>query len=249
MQTFGLRSTLRKRSVAFVMIAVASIASATITAHDAGAQASEKKSAKKPASKAEKSKSKAAVVAKPAAPIRFVVSSTGNEARYRVREQLMGANLPNDAIGKTPDITGSILAYPDGRIVRDSSRIVINLKNLQSDKARRDGFLQHRTLETDKFPTAELVPTSVRGFSGTLPTSGAATFELLGDLTVHGVTRPTVWQVSARADGADVAGTATTAFTFKDIALDQPRVPVVLSVADTIKLEYDFRFAREAAKP
>jgi polyisoprenoid-binding protein YceI len=75
------------------------------------------------------------------------------------------------------------------------------------------------------------------------------TFQLLGDLTVHGVTRPSVWQITAHAEGQDVAGTATTAFTFKDINLDQPRVPVVLSVADTIKLEYDFRLVREAAKP
>jgi len=245
MQTFGLRSTLRKGSVAVAMISLAFITSASISARDAGAQSS----AKKPASKSAAKKKSKAVAAKPAAPIRFVVSATGNEARYRVREQLMGASLPNDAIGKTPDITGSILAFPDGRIVRDSSRIVVNLKNLKSDKDRRDGFLQHRTLQTDQYPTVELVPTGVRGFSGTLPASGTATFELLGDLTVHGVTRPTVWQVTAHAEGADVAGSATTAFTFKDVGLDQPRLPMLLSVADTIKLEYDFRFAREAAKP
>ena len=40
---------------------------------------------------------------------------------------------------------------------------------------------------------------------------------------------------------AEVVGTAATAFTFKDFGLEQPRVPVVLSVADTIRLEYDFR--------
>ena len=184
---------------------------------------------------------KAALAAKatPAAPIRFTIAGTGNEALYRVREQLVGVNLPNDAIGKTTDITGTILAYPDGRIVRDSSRIVVNVTSLKSDKDRRDGFIQRRTLETDKFPTVVLVPTSVRGFSGALPASGSATFELLGDLTVHGVTRPSVWQVTAHAEGQDVAGTATTAFTFKDMGLDQPRVPVVLSVADTIKLEYE----------
>ena len=91
------------------------------------------------------------------------------------------------------------------------------------------------------------VPTSVRGFTGPLPASGPVTFELLGDLTVHGSTHPAVWQVTAHSEGQDVAGSATTAFTFKDINLDQPKVPVVLSVADTIKLEYDFRFARAAA--
>lgn len=235
--TFGLRGAPARRAIGLL-----SIAAATLAAHDAGAQ-----TAKKTTTKAKAAAQKTAV--KPAAPIRFVIVPTGNEARYRVREQLLGANLPNDAVGKTSAVTGSILAYPDGRIVKDSSRIVIDVRTLKSDKDRRDGFLQRRTLETEKYPTVELVPTSIRGFNGVLPASGAATFELLGDLTVHGVTRPTVWQVTARADGQDVAGTASTAFTFKDIQLDQPKVPVVLSVADTIKLEYDFRVVREAVKP
>lgn len=248
MTKFGPRGALSRRTVGLLAAAIACAAAAS----DAAAQATKKVVSSRSSTTA---KTKAAAEAKAAAakvaatPMRFVIGPTGNEARYRVREQLMGANLPNDAIGKTPDITGTILAYPDGRIVKDSSRIVVNLKNLKSDKDRRDGFLQRRTLETEKYPTVELVPTSIRGFNGTLPASGTATFELLGDLTVHGVSKPTVWQVTARAEGADVAGTATTAFTFKDIGLDQPKVPVVLSVADTIKLEYDFRMVREASKP
>lgn len=57
---------------------------------------------------------------------------------------------------------------------------------------------------------------------------------------MRGVTRPTVWQVTARYDRGRIMGSARTAFTFADFDLTQPRVPVVLSVADTIRLEYDF---------
>jgi len=231
--TFGLRGAPSRRAIALL-----TLAAATLVATDASAQATKKKSAKK-------TPAKNAVAAKPVAPIRFVIGPAGNEARYRVREQLMGANLPNDAIGATKSITGTILAYPDGRIVKDSSKIVIHLDSLKSDKDRRDGFLRGRTLETAKYPTAELIPTEIRGFNGNLPATGTATFQLLGDLVLKGVPHPTVWNVTARAEGQDVAGTATTAFTFKDIGLDQPRVPVVLSVADTIKLEYDFRMVRQ----
>jgi polyisoprenoid-binding protein YceI len=179
-----------------------------------------------------------------AAPRKFVVDATANEARYRVRERLMGKDLDNDAVGVTREVTGTLYVDAQGRIVRDSSRIVVVLTSLKSDSDRRDGFIRRRTLQSDSFPTATLVPTAIRGGTGALPTSGSATFELLGDLTVRGVTRPTVWKVTARADGGAVAGTAATAFTFKDFSLDQPRVPVVLSVADTIKLEYDFRFVQ-----
>lgn len=217
------------------------LAAACILAPTVGAQAA------KSAKKSTKKKVAAKPAPKPEVPVRFVVTPTGNEARYRVREQLLGANLPNDAVGTTTQVSGSILVYADGRIVKDSSKIIVNITTLKSDKDRRDGYVQRRTMETDKYPTVEFVPTSVRGFKGPLPASGPVSFELLGDLTVHGKTNPAVWQVTAHADGQDVAGTATTAFTFKDISLDQPKVPVVLSVADTIKLEYDFRFARPAA--
>lgn len=232
--TFGLRGAPSRRAIALL-----TIAAATVLASDAGAQATKKAAAKA------KTPVKKTSATKPVAPIRFVIGPAGNEARYRVREQLMGANLPNDAIGATKTITGSILAYPDGRIVKDSSKIVIHLDSLKSDKDRRDGFLRGRTLETAKYPTVELIPTEIRGFNGNLPATGTATFQLLGDLVLKGVPHPTVWNVTARAEGQDVTGSATTAFTFKDVGLDQPRVPVVLSVADTIKLEYDFRMVRQ----
>ena len=226
--TFG-RSTTR----GLALLGIATFT--TLAAQDASAQATKKATKKISAKKAEA----------PVAPIKFTIGATGNEARYRVREQLMGKDLPNDAVGATSAITGTILAYPDGRIVKDSSKIVIQVDSLKSDKDRRDGFLRRRTLETEKFPTVELIPTEIRGFNGKLPASGTATFQLLGDLVIKGVAHPTVWNVTARAEGNDVAGSATTAFTFKDVGLDQPKVPVVLSVADTIKLEYDFRLVRQ----
>ncbi len=188
--------------------------------------------------------------AAPAAPARlhFVVAPVGNEARYRVREQLVGLDLPNDAVGVTKDIAGIIVVDANGNVVRDSSKITVNLTKLKSDKDRRDNFIHRKTMEIDKFPIVELVPTMVHGLLS-MPLAGtASTFDLMGDLTVHGVTHPTMWKVSAKSDGTDVFGTATTAFTFKDFSLDQPRVPVLLSVADTIKLEYDFRFT-PASKP
>ena len=229
MITFVPRGAPARRAIGFL-----TVAAATLVASDAGAQATRNAT-----------QARSAAAARAAAPIRFVIAPAGNEARYRVQEVLMGATLPNDAVGVTKSVSGTILAYADGRVVKDSSKIVIRLDSLKSDKDRRDGFLRRRTLETEKFPTVELIPTEIRGFNGKLPASGTVTFQLVGDLVLKGVSRPTVWNVTARADGQDVAGTATTAFTFKDAGLDQPKVPVVLSVADTIKLEYDFRFVRQ----
>jgi polyisoprenoid-binding protein YceI len=182
------------------------------------------------------------------APLTYIVAPTGNEARYRVREQLVGVDLPNDAVGATQDIKGRIQLKSDGKVVKEGSKIVVGLTSLKSDKRRRDNYIHTRTLETAKFPQVELVPASLEGLLLPIPPGASRTFSLVGDLTVRGVTHPTTWHVTARSDDKGVVGSAVTAFTFKDFGMEQPKVSVVLSVADTIKLEYDFRFVPDTLK-
>ena len=172
--------------------------------------------------------------------IRYVTAEAGNAARYRIREQLVGVDLPNDAIGETKGVSGVIAADAKGKILADGSKFIIDVSTLQSDKQRRDGFVRGRVLQTQQYPTVTFVPTAVRGISLPLPKSGGKTFDMIGDLTVRGTTRPTTWKVNAQFAPSALTGHATTAFTFADFGIDQPRVPVVLSVADTIKLELDF---------
>jgi polyisoprenoid-binding protein YceI len=179
------------------------------------------------------------------APARYVVAANGNEARYRVREQLLHHDLPNDAIGKTTAITGAIAFDGKGTLDTAASKIIIDVTTLKSDQERRDGYVQRRLLETDQYPTVVFVPTAIRGAGWPLASAGPTAFDLSGMLTVHGVTRPTVWHIKAQGDGGDVTGTGYTRFTFNDVSLQQPHVPVVLSVADTIMLEYDFHFVRQ----
>ncbi len=177
------------------------------------------------------------------AAVRLEVLPTGNEVRYRVREQLVGLDLPNDAIGRTNAVTGGISLDESGKVIAAESEFVIEVGGLTSDKERRDGFLRRRTLAADSNPTVVLRPTELRGLTLPLPTAGTKTFDLIGNLTIRGVTRPTTWRVDATFAGDTVSGTTATAFTFADFQLEQPKVRVVLSVADTIRLEYDFRLA------
>ena len=74
---------------------------------------------------------------------------------------------------------------------------------------------------------------------------GETTFELVGDMTVHGVTKQVVWNVTASLVGDSLTGTASTEFTFEDFGMTVPSVMVVLSVEDKIRLEYDFNFMIE----
>ncbi len=143
-----------------------------------------------------------------------------------------------------PPITGGISLSASGAIDATASKISIDVTSLKSDQDRRDGYVQRRTLETAQYPTVVFVPTSMTGVQIPLA-SGEQTFDLAGMLTVHGVTRPTVWHVKALSSGSDVIGSGWTRFTFADVQLAQPRLPMLLSVADTIKLEYDFHLVRQ----
>ena len=178
-----------------------------------------------------------------AAAVRLVVDTVGTEVRYRVRERLVGKDLDNDAVGATRAVSGQIALAADGSVIPEESKITIDVTGLKSDQDRRDNYVRRRLLVTDSNPTVVFSPTAIRGGPKTIPTSGTGTFTIVGNLTVKGVTRPTTWTVSARYLASNVVGTGSTAFTFNDFSIMQPRVPVLLSVADTIRLEGDFNFA------
>ena len=177
--------------------------------------------------------------------LRLVLASTGNAARYRVRERLVGHDFPNDAVGETKSLTGAISFDSNGKVIREASKFTVDASTFVSDQNRRDGFVRGRLLEADDYPVITLVPTEARGVSLPLPTTGSRTIEMTADLTVRGVTRPTTWKGSAQFKDGQVKGSASTAFTFDDIQMEQPRVPVLLSVADTIRLEINFNLVQE----
>ncbi len=173
--------------------------------------------------------------------IRLVLAPEGNEARYRVRERIARFEFPSDAVGTTKDFTGALVLDEHGKVVAAESKFVVDLRTLKSDRDRRDRYLQRRTLETELYPSIELVLTELPGLPFPLPESGAFSFELVGDMTLHGVTRQIGWQVAAEAKDGGFYGTAKTSFTFDTFELTKPSLALLLSVADTIRLEYDFR--------
>lgn len=172
--------------------------------------------------------------------------ATGSKARYRVREQLAGISFPSEAVGTTDGVTGAIVVNPDGSIDAALSKITVDLKTLTSDQQMRDGFIQNRTLETEKYPTLVFVPKRLVGLPGPLPATGQAGFQLVGDMTLHGVTAEATWNVVATFANDAVAGRGTTTLTFGMFKLTKPSLARLLSVDDKIELEIEFRCQRTA---
>src|SRR6202167_6182280 len=181
----------------------------------------------------------------PTAGINATLDPDGSSATYIVTEQLVGINFPNDAKGTTPTLSGSLVIAPDGSIPVGSSKLTADLRNLKSDQDQRDGYVRKNVLETDKFPTAEFVPTKIDGLPKMIPFTGQARLQNTGNLTGHGVTKEVTFQGIATFNrNGTIAGRAKTTFNFASFNLNKPTIARLMSVHDKITLSVVYRLKR-----
>jgi len=170
----------------------------------------------------------------------WTVSNT-SKATVRVREQLVGVNLPSDAVLVATGATGTFVLKDDGTFSPDS-KITFDVTTLASDQRQRDDFVKMDTLQTRQFPTATFVPTRTSGLAVPLPASGDFTFKLTGQITIHGKTKDVTFDVTAHRSGNELTATTTASPTWKfaDFGMTAPSVPFrVVSVVDEIRLVVD----------
>ncbi len=168
----------------------------------------------------------------------FEVAS--GEARYRVREQLVQIGL-TDAVGTTKAVKGEVRLQGD----QATGSLTVDLRELKSDQSRRDNYLRQNTLLTDRFPTATFRPKRVEGLPNPLPQNGKLPVKVVGDLTLREVTQEVAWEGEAEFSGQEVRVSLRTEFPFEKFGLAQPRVSIVLSVENRIRLEVDLLLRRK----
>ncbi len=164
--------------------------------------------------------------------------SDKSKAVVSVREQLVGVNLPSDAVLTATGAKGTFAVNADGTFA-SGSKITFDLTTLSSDQSQRDSFVKQDTLSTRQFPTASFVPTKVSGLALPMPATGDFTFMLTGTLTIHGKDKTVTFDVKATRRGSDVTATATAnpVLKFEDFGMSAPSVPFkVVSVVDEIRL-------------
>jgi polyisoprenoid-binding protein YceI len=168
------------------------------------------------------------------------VSNT-SKATVRVREQLVGVNLPSDAVLVAAGATGTFVLKDDGTFSSDA-KISFDLTTLASDNRDRDNFVKSDTLQTRQFPKAEFVPTKTTGLALPMPANGDFTFKLTGQMTMHGKTKEVTFDVQAKRAGNELTATATAApaWKFADFGMTAPSVAFrVVSIVDEIRVVVD----------
>jgi polyisoprenoid-binding protein YceI len=182
--------------------------------------------------------------AAPAGATVFQIDGDNSEARYKAEQQLAGIGA-NEAVGKTKAIIGQIL-FDDSGMPVACSRFDIDLRTLESGEPLRDNNLHNIGIESDKFPLATFIVTSVEGLNQPLTDGQEANVRLVGTLTVHNVTKLVAWDGKLKEDGDTLTGSATTKVKMSDFDIDPPTQGPVLSIDDTIMLEIDVSASKAA---
>lgn len=171
----------------------------------------------------------------------FQIVPSHTTAAYSVYENLIFQNKPNnDAIGTTHSVSGSFKIREGNSPLVAAMNIQVDLRTLQSDSSRRDGFIQMNTLQTDTYPYATFVSVSTQG----LPTSYAAGqtvhFQMIGNLTLHGKTNKETFDVQGKVVGNTITGTATSTIYMTDFGIQPPNLANIAIAQNKVVITLTF---------
>lgn len=168
---------------------------------------------------------------------------------YRVREKLLSLPAPNDAVGRTNALTGGLRIERDaaGGVTVSDLHLTADVSTLKSDQDRRDDHMHTMAIESAKYPTATFVSTAPIVVPASVVQGGRATFDVAGNFTVHGVTKPVVIPVEAQraGDRVEVVGSFTFGWDLFDMV--RPNLSYVTVEADPT-LEFQVFFDADSGR-
>src|SRR5262249_43066981 len=103
-------------------------------------------------------------------------------------------------------------------------------------------------LETQKYPTASATFDQAPGLTVPLPI-GDASSPLIGQQTLHGVTRHTEDAATAALSGNDVTGHAITTEKVSHFNIKPPQLGPLLQIQDDMTIEFDFHATISGGPP
>ncbi len=171
---------------------------------------------------------------------------SGSQAGYRVREELAGIGAESDAVGRTDQVSGSITLETSGAAVTlTAGDLTVDTTSITSDESRRDNRLRTDGLQTDTYPTATFSLTQPVDIPSAALAGSPADLTLVGDLTLHGVTRSVEIPAQAQLVDGTIQVAGAIGFPLADYSIVAPNVGgFIISIADSGSLEFLVNFSR-----
>ena len=160
---------------------------------------------------------------------------------YRVKEQLADATIETDATGRTAKVNGTMKIA--GTTISDVT-VTANVNTLQSDRDRRDRFIKHDGLQSDRFPEARFVLTTPITLTAAPKAGATVKADATGAFTLHGITRTVTIPLEGRWDGKAVQVIGRLPITFADYGITPPAIGGFVSVADKGAMELNLFFVK-----
>jgi polyisoprenoid-binding protein YceI len=160
---------------------------------------------------------------------------------YRVTEQLASLSSPNEAVGRTTAVTGTMEVAGD---TVESVKIEADLTQLTSDESRRDNAIRMRGLESERYPTATLELAEPLQLATTPAQGQEVRGEGKGRLTVHGVTREVDLDLQGVWSGSTIQVAGQLPVKMTDYQIEPPRFGPVVSIEDSLAVDLKLVFER-----
>ena len=182
----------------------------------------------------------------------FAVIPAETMLTYTVTQVLLNeAGRSETVVGRTRQVAGQFTLNYHDPAASSFGQIAANLNTLSSGNPERDEALRSAWLEFARFPLATFLVQEVRGFPDDFRPTEPANFQLLGDLTLKGVSQPAIWDATATLYLDRLKGTATTFVKLSDFGIPLPGVPGLIQVMDgvTVTLEFTFKMVEPPPPP
>jgi polyisoprenoid-binding protein YceI len=158
--------------------------------------------------------------------------ASGSTAGYRVREKLASLPAQSDAVGRTSDVTGTVVIA--GTMVTKAD-LQVDVTTLKSDQDRRDSRIKSMGLETERFPTATFTLTAPIDIGDAK--AATADVKATGDLTIHGVTKSVTIPLEAARNGDKLEIVGSLTFPMSDFDITPPSIGGFVTVEKDATLE------------
>jgi len=171
----------------------------------------------------------------------FHITPEESEVRFIIDETLLGN--PKTVVGSTDEVAGDMLVDFDNPANSQLGTIRINVRTLETDNEFRTRALRGQILQADRteFEFAEFTATALTGLPDTVTIGEVFNFQIMGNLTVHGVTQEVIFDATLTpVSETRLEGSARATVRYEDFGMTIPEAPGVANVSSEVQLEIDF---------
>lgn len=163
----------------------------------------------------------------------YKIDTKGAHASINFKIQHLGYSW---LAGRFNDFSGNF-SYDEDNLTASDIMVTIDTASVDTNHAERDKHLKGDDfLDVEKYPEAKFVSTSVESM-------GDGEMKVMGDFTLHGVTKPITIEAKKIGEGQDPWGgyragfTGTTKLALKDFGIDYDLGPASQHVMLTLHVE------------